>query len=158
MIVTSLFLNTQKGNAQGLHSILTNHTDCFGVSVLYRQNPEHACSSKVSPLTTEHIYIFCFVLLCSWLFNRTVLPGCSSPLFCFHVGQTGNRLLSSLTQFKYHWALRATSAMAQLQPGIFCCISTVEAVVEETVLEIPIPKATPMQWSPPAAGGEIRVF
>lgn len=110
MIATSLFLNTQKGNAQELHCILTNHIDCFGVSVLYRQNPEHACSSKVSSFTPEHIYIFWFVLLC----DRTVLPGCSSPLFSFHVGQTANGFLSSLTQFRYHWALWATSAMAQL--------------------------------------------
>lgn len=132
IIATSLFLNTQNRNAQGLHSILTNHVDYFGVAVLYRQNPEHACSRKVSPLTTEHISSFCFVLFCPWLCNSTVLPGCFSPLFCFHVGQTGNGLLSSFTQFKYHWALWATSAMAQLRPRIFCCISTVEAVVEET--------------------------
>lgn len=149
MIATSLFLNTQKGNAQGLHCILTNHVDYFGVSVLYRQDPEHACSSKVSPLTPEHIYIFCFVLP-----NRAVLPGCSPPFFCFHVGQTGSGLLSSLTQFEYHWALRATSAMAQFWPRIFCCISTMEAVVWETLLELPVPKATPMQWSPPSWRGD----
>lgn len=83
MIATSLLLNTQKGNAQGLHCILTNHVDYFGVSVLYRQNPEHACSSKVSPLTPEHIYIFCFVLSVAvwqnsslWLFSTFILFSC----------------------------------------------------------------------------------
>lgn len=73
MIATSLFLNTQKGNVQGLHFILTNHIDYFGVSVLYRQNPEHTCSSKVSPLTTKHIYIFCFVLPMAVQFSLVVL-------------------------------------------------------------------------------------
>lgn len=83
MISTSLFLNTQKGNAQGLHCVLTNHIDCFGVSLLYRQNPEQACSSKVSPLTPEHIYMFCFVLPMAvqqnsspWLFSTFILFSC----------------------------------------------------------------------------------
>lgn len=33
-----------------------------------------------------------------------------------------------------------------------------DIVVEETPLEIPVPKPTPMQLSPPAAGEEIRVL
>lgn len=152
MIATPLFLSPQKGNAQGFHCILTNHVDYFTVSVLYRQNP-----AARSHLLHQNTFTFS-VFFCLWLCDRTVLSGCSSPLFCFHVGQTANRLLSSLTQFEYHWALQATSAMAQLWPRIFCCISTMEAVVEETLLEIAVPKATPMQWSPPTAGGEIRVF
>lgn len=118
---------------------------------------QNTLAASKSHLLHQNTSIF-FVLFCPWLCNRTILPGCSPPLFCFHVGQTGNGLFSSLSQFKYHWALRATSTTAQFWPGIFCCISTMEAVAEETLLEIPVPKATPMQWSPPAAGGEIRVF
>lgn len=109
--------------------------------------------SLTSYTRTPLHFFFCFAV---W--QNSSPFGCSSPLFCFHVGPTAKGLLSSLTQFKYRWALRATSTMARLWPRIFCCISTMEAVAEETLLEIPVPKATPMQWSPPAAGGETRVF
>lgn len=56
-------------------------------------------------------------------------------------------------QLEYCWALQAALA-ALLWPGIFCCISTAEAVsmVEETPLKIPVPSPTPMQLSPPQAG------
>lgn len=113
-----------------------------------------------SSLLLQHTARICiFILFCMWPYNRICCPWL---LFSYSAVFTMPKLVMDLVppQFEHRWVLQATSAVAQLPPGIFCYFATAEAVGEETLLKIPVPKPTPVQLliSPPAAGGEMRVL
>lgn len=64
-ITSSFFLNTQKGNAQGLHSNLTNHVDllCYSSSLQAESRTRLEQQSLASYYRTQLIFtFFCFVL------------------------------------------------------------------------------------------------
>lgn len=56
---------------------------------------------------------------------------------------------------EFRWVLQATSALAQLQPGMFCCILTAEAAVEETLLKIPVPNLHQCNYVHPQPWGDL---
>lgn len=106
--------------------------------------------AAMSSLLLQHTArIYIFILFCMWPYNRICCPWL---LFSYSAVFTMPKLVMDFSvppRFEHRWVLQATSAVAQLPPRIFCYFATAEAVGEETLLKIPVPKPTPMQLLSP---------